>query len=335
MANNDETELLDANQTIHGSMTVEGNLNVQGQTTTSRLSVVADGTQVLHANDTGVSFKTAVEFLKAVKFNNGKTLIGMETTYNSAYVGSETVQAGERLVLGDSAAKWDVDSRKIIADTFSMTLAKLTSDEVSMKKGVATLVQANNIQVTNELIGQTIFADTVKTNNLFMEKMSALNLNVTKALTVKNIIVNGSAKMITDLVVMGSGVNGAALTVNGGELIANKGIVSHTRNNRFQCMEIMGSGTRHDTCFKVDSEVDSLFQGNVTIQDSKLIMDNSTFATDNIVVTPISQLASDEATHGVQLTTKQDWEDYKGDMVQTYDESESTSSGYDPYATVT
>lgn len=336
MISSDESELLDANPTIHGSMTVEGNLNVQGQTTTSRLSVVADGTPVLHVNNTGVSFKMAVDFLKGAQFNNGKTLIGMETTYNSAYVGSDTIQAGERLVLGDSAAKWDVDSRKIIADTFNMTLAKLTSDEVSMKKGVATLVQAKNLQVTNELIGQTIFADTVKTNNLFMEKMAALNLNVAKALTVKDIIVNGSAKLMTDLIVMGSGVNGAALTVNGGELIANRGIVSHTRNNRFQCLQIMGSGTRHDTCFKVDSEVDSLFQGNVTIQDSKLILDNSTLATDNIVVTPIGQLTSDDVASGVQLTTKQDWEDYKGDMVQTYDESESTSSsGYDPYAIVT
>ena len=64
----------------------------------------------------------------------------METTYNSAYVGSETIQAGQRLVLGDSAAKWDVDSRRIIADTFKMTLANLVADNVSMKKGVATLV---------------------------------------------------------------------------------------------------------------------------------------------------------------------------------------------------
>ena len=88
MISSDESELLDANPTIHGSRTVEGNLNVQGQTTTSRLSVVDDGTQVLHANGTGVSFNAAVEFLKGAQFNNGETIIGMETTYNSAYVGS-------------------------------------------------------------------------------------------------------------------------------------------------------------------------------------------------------------------------------------------------------
>ena len=338
MISSDESELLDANPTIHGSMTVEGNLNVQGQTTTSRLSVVADGTPVLHVNNTGVSFKMAVDFLKGAQFNNGKTLIGMETTYNSAYVGSDTIQAGERLVLGDSAAKWDVDSRKIIADTFNMTLAKLTSDEVSMKKGVATLVQAKNLQVTNELIGQTIFADTVKTNNLFMEKMVALNLNVAKALTVKDIIVNGSAKLMTDLIVMGSGVNGAALTVNGGELIANRGIVSHTRNNRFQCMEIMGGGPNYKMpCFVVDRDVDSLFQGNVTIEgkDNKLILDGAKLVTDNVLVTPISQFDEAEDTTGVQLTTRQDWDEYKSEMVQEYEDSAETSEGYDPYATVT
>ena len=258
----------------------------------------------------------------------------METTYNSAYVGSETIQAGERLVLGDSAAKWDVDSRKIIADTFEMSLSKLDADHVVMKKGDATLIKSKDLRVTNELIGQTIFADTIKTNNLFMDKIAALNMTVSKALTTKDIIVNGAANIKTSLTISGIGVNGAALTINGGELIANKGIVSHTRNNLFQCMRIMGSGTRHDTCFVVKPGVDSLFQGNVTIEDSNLILDNSKLAVDNITVTPISQLANDEVTSGVQLTTRQDWEDYKGEMVQEYEDSSETSEGYDPYATV-
>lgn len=335
MNNSDESELLNVNPTIHGSMTVEGNLDVQGQTTTSGLSIVSEQGPVMYANQTGVSFKKVVNFLKGAQFNNGKTIIGMETTYGSAYVGSETLQAGERLVLGDSAAKWDVDSRKIVADTFDMTLASLKSDTVTMKKGVATLVQSKNLQVTDELIGQTIFADTVKTNNLYMENMAALKLNVTKSLTVKDIIVNGYAKVHTDLTIDGSGVNGAALTVNGGEIVANKGIVSHTRNNRFQCLQIMGSGTRNDTCFKVSPDVDSLFEGNVTIKDSNLILDNSKLAADNITVTPISNLTSgNDTTYGVQLTTRQDWDEYKQEMVEEIEDSNQDSEDYDPYDTV-
>ena len=282
-----------------------------------------------------MSFKKVASFFNGAQFNNGKTLIGMETTYNSAYVGSETIQAGERLVLGDSAAKWDVDSRKIIADTFEMSLSKLVSDNVTMKKGDATLIKSKDLRVTNELIGQTIFADTIKTNNLFMDKIAALNMTVSKALTTKDIIVNGAANVKTSLTISGIGVNGAALTINGGELIANKGIVSHTRNNLFQCMRIMGSGTRHDTCFVIDKDVDSLIKGNVVIEDSKLVLDNSTLATDNVLVTPISQLSGDGDTVGVQLTTKQDWEDYKSEMVQEYEDSSETSEGYDPYTTVT
>ena len=88
MTNSDESGLL---PTIHGSTTIEGNLDVQGQTTTNGLSVMADGDAVFHANGTGVSFKKAVNFLKGVQFNNGNTIIGMETTYNSAYVGSTTI----------------------------------------------------------------------------------------------------------------------------------------------------------------------------------------------------------------------------------------------------
>ena len=98
----------------------------------------------------------------------------------------------------------------------------------------------------------------------------------------------------------------------------------------------MGSGKTHDTCFKVDKDVDSLFQGNVTVEDAKLILDNSTLATDNVLVTAIGQLTSDEATTGVQLTTRQDWAEYESEMVQEYEASAETSQGgYDPYATVT
>ena len=138
-----------------------------------------------------------------------------------------------------------------------------------MKKGDAEIIKSNNLQVTNELIGQTIFADTIKTNNLFMEKIAALNMNVAKALTVKDIVVNGIGTFNTSLTINGIGVNGAALTVNHGEIVANEGIVSHTRNNRFQCMQIMGSGVDNDVCFKVNRKVDSLFQGNA--QESNLL----------------------------------------------------------------
>ena len=35
-----------------------------------------------------VKFRKAVEFLSPVEFSNGNTIIGMETTYDSAYVGT-------------------------------------------------------------------------------------------------------------------------------------------------------------------------------------------------------------------------------------------------------
>lgn len=169
--NSDESSLVEntTNPIFPGNMTVKGNLSVEGQTTTNGLKVVDDDDAIaMWVTDDGLSFRKACCFTDGAEFNNGKTIIGMETTYNSAYIGSETIQAGERLVLGDSAAKWDVDSRTIIADTFTMTLNKLASDSVTMKRGVANVIEASSIQVTKELIGQTIFADTVKTNNLYM-----------------------------------------------------------------------------------------------------------------------------------------------------------------------
>ena len=115
---------------VHGSMKVNGNLEVGNQLTAHGLDVVdSSGNTLMLANDNGaISFRKACEFTRAVQFNNGRTIIGIESTYNSAYVGSPTIQAGKRLVLGDSAAKWDVDSRKVIADTFNMTLRSLVAD---------------------------------------------------------------------------------------------------------------------------------------------------------------------------------------------------------------
>ena len=69
--------------------------------------------------DNTISFNQACCFRGAVEFNNGGTIIGKETTYNSPYVGSPTIQAGIRLVVGDSSFKIDNPSRSIIADTFT------------------------------------------------------------------------------------------------------------------------------------------------------------------------------------------------------------------------
>jgi len=94
---------------FNGSMKVNGNLESTGQMTTSCLKVVENGKDVLSTSgDDGISFKKVVEFLKPVQFNNGQTLIGIETTYNSACVNSSTIKAGQRLVVGDSMMKIDV-----------------------------------------------------------------------------------------------------------------------------------------------------------------------------------------------------------------------------------
>ena len=135
---------------------------------------------------------------------------------------------------------------------------------------------------------------------------------------------------------MGIGVNGAALTVNGGEIVANKGIVSHTRNNRFQCMEIMGSGKSHDVCFRIDKNVDSRIEGDVTIQDAKLILDNTKLVSDEILVMPLEYSGSDDYTSGIQMTTNPNWSTYQDSMVQEVEAEEGAqdSEEYDPYASV-
>lgn len=316
----------------NGSMKVKGNLEVETQLTTSVLKVLGDNQlPVVSTSGSAISFKKAVEFLKPVQFNNGKTIIGMETTYNSAYVGSQTIQAGDRLVVGDSLFKVDADTRSVIADTFKMTLARLNVDKLVSKKEVSDFVDAKKVQVTEELVAQEIFADTIKTNRLRLDNICSRGFQASEELTTRDLIVGGSAKVENDITIMGKGAaNGAALTVNGGEIVANKGIVSHTRNNRFQTLQIMGSGTDHDVCFRIDKNVDSVIEGDVTIQDSKLVLDNSKLATDNIVVTPLSEIASDDPLSGIQITTQQGWEDYKESMVQVVEAGSSTEEEYDP-----
>ena len=77
------------NATIHGSLTVEGNLDVQGQTTTNGLKVVDDdGNFSFGVINSTISFRKTCSFAAPVEFSGGNTIIGVEKTYNSAYVGT-------------------------------------------------------------------------------------------------------------------------------------------------------------------------------------------------------------------------------------------------------
>ena len=84
-----DTEDSGKNATIHGSLTVEGNLGVQGQTTTNGLKVVDDdGNLSLGVGNSTISFRKACSFAEPVEFSKGNTIIGIEKTYDSAYVGT-------------------------------------------------------------------------------------------------------------------------------------------------------------------------------------------------------------------------------------------------------
>lgn len=325
-------------QIVHGNMKVNGNLEVGNQLTTHGLEIVEqNGATALLTNSNGeISFRRACEFTKSVQFNNGKTVIGIETTYNSAYVGSPTIQAGNRLVIGDSAMKITADEKSIIADTFKMTLRSLTTDLVTSKKEQSNLVVAKKVNVTDELVGNKIYADVIKTNSLYLDNIQGLNLQAANSLKTTDLIVGGTAKVQNDVTIMGVGVNGAALTVNGGQIIANKGIIANTRNIMFQTLQITGSGTDHDVCFTIDKDVDSVIKGDVTIQDSRLVLDQSKLITDNVTVTPLNQVNEDEPVIGVQLTTAGSWDTYKDEMVTevTANEAPSLDDAYDPVAEV-
>lgn len=150
-------------------------------------------------------------------------------------------------------------------------------------------------------------------------------------------IVGANAKLQNGLTIMGCGVNGSALTVNGGEITANYGVVSHTANNRFQTMQIFGGGPNYTKpCFVVDKGVDSLMKGDVTIQDANLILDKSKLITDDIIVTSLEQTDYDNPTMGVRLTTDTNWNTYMDSMVREVDCSNDggVDDSYDPYASV-
>ena len=119
-----EIEASDGNQIFGGNMKVDGNLEVGGQLSTKDLNVVDENLlSIMSTSGEYISFKKSCDFKDSVQFCGGRTMIGKETTYNSAYVGTETLQAGKRIVVGDSLMKIDSATRKIIADTFKMTLS--------------------------------------------------------------------------------------------------------------------------------------------------------------------------------------------------------------------
>ena len=324
------------NSVVHGNRIVDGNLEVTGQISTGNIKVLENGLPVMTTVGDAIQFRKACEFKEAVKFNNGNTVIGGQNTDWGAFVSSTTIQAGRNIILGDSIFKITSNERKIIADTFNMALARMDVDTVVSKKEISDLIEAKKVKVSNELIGNSIYASVIKTNKLYLENITGLNIMASNSLVTKDLSVNGGATIQNGIIVQGADSNGAAITVNGGEIVANKGIVSHTRNNRFQTLQIFGSGTDHDVCFRIDRNVDSLIEGNVTIQDSKLILDNSKLVTDNMVVTPLSEVKADEALSGVMITTSPTWDTYKDEMVVTVppNEAPALEDDYDPVAVV-
>ena len=320
----------------NGNMKVNGNLEVTSQVTASGLKVLGDDhLPELTTVGGNISFRKACEFTKPVQFNGGKTIIGMESTYNSAYVGSQTIQAGDRLLVGDSLLKITSSPRNIVADTFKMSLATLNADTVVSKKDVSDLVQAVDAKVTNKLIAQTVYANTIKTNNLLLDRVQSREIQTSEELVAKDLHLTGSAIIDSGVTICGrTAANGAALVVNKGQIIANDGITSHTANNLFQTLQIFGSGEDNDICFHISPKVGSLIEGDVTIQNSKLVLDGSRLFTDNVTVTALGGTSEDEPTTGVQLTSSSSWETYRDGMVEEMNMPPAPDDGYDPVAQV-
>jgi hypothetical protein len=77
---------------VHGNMKVDGNLAVESQVSTRELKVMGENLlPIMTTSGDYISFKKSCEFKDSVQFSNGRTMIGKETTYNSAYVGTETL----------------------------------------------------------------------------------------------------------------------------------------------------------------------------------------------------------------------------------------------------
>lgn len=102
----------------------------------------------------------------------------------------------------------DANDRNIIADTFKMTLARLDVDNLIAKNEVADLIETKKLKVTGELIGKTIYADLIKTNNLVLNNVTSTNSSVTGNVTTKDLIVKGQAKIASGLTITGTGTVG-------------------------------------------------------------------------------------------------------------------------------
>ena len=137
---------------IHGSVKIDGNLEVATQLSTKEFKVFGENgssaNPTMIAKTGLVQFNKACKFMDTVEFNNGKTTIGTEASYNSACVASDTFMAGERILVGDSLFKITADTRKIIADTFTMTLSKLDTGNLVAKSSTFDSVTTKNGKIT-------------------------------------------------------------------------------------------------------------------------------------------------------------------------------------------
>ena len=285
--------LIGGNLSVNGAAEIMGALNAHGGISFNNVAFIRDGGDF--------SVNGTLTTTNGANFGN-ESIIGVDTWTQDIHgkdifegvISAQNLRAANRIFVGDSPFEINAISRKLLADTFEAVFAKVVAAQLkatnatianlTIADGLLTNFKANNAEITGTLTAAEIQ----------VQSFTAISEFYTKGLTV-----DGSATISGGVTINGAGRNEGALVVNNFPAVFNHGVrVYHKAGVVSQTLSIIGTtdteGTGNEEtaankyALTTAIGVRSKFQGDVFVQDSNVVLDNSTLLAEKILVTPIS-----------------------------------------------
>lgn len=290
----DGSALVGGNLNVNGAVEVFGPLNVKGGISFNDVAFIrGDGDFVVNGTLTctkGAIFGNdsiiGTDYLGTIDRNNKKITEGV--------ISAQNLRAANRLLVGDSPFEVNALTRTVLGDQFTASFAKVIATKLSAASSELASVRAADVAVTGLLEATKAKFDLLNANEIQVQSFTA-----TAEFATKGLVVDGSAVISGGVTINGAGRNEGALVVNNFPAVFNWGVYVHHKNGvSTQTLTIIGTTDSEGTgqeetqankyAFNTAIGVRSKFQGDVLVQDAKVILDNSPLLAEKILVTPIS-----------------------------------------------
>ena len=289
----DGSAIIGGSLDVNGAVEILGALNAHGGISFNNVAFIRDGGDFV-VNGT-------LTCTKGANFGH-ESVIGTDCWLEDIHgndivegvISAQNLRAANRIFCGDSPFEVNAISRKVLADTFEATFAKVVTAQLK-----ATNASIGTLNIADGLFKKFKATDAEVTGVLSANEIQVQSFTAISEFFTKGLTVDGSATVSGGITINGAGRNEGALVVNNFPAVFNHGVrVYHKAGVVSQTMSVIGTTDTEGTgdeetaankyAFTTAIGVRSKFQGDVLVQDSNVVLDNSVLLAEKVLVTPIS-----------------------------------------------